>query len=80
MQVVKFWNTEMTYDTLQKVFSTLWSVCEGSIARNIMTNIKLHAQMGRIIIYYITRTQIANLLRKSSVMWISLWAISRPTS
>ena len=40
---------------------------EGSFACNIATNFKLHAQMGCVIIYYTTGTQIANLLCKSPV-------------
>ena len=39
---------------------------EGLFAHNIVTNFKLHAQMG-CVIYYVTDTQIANLLCKSPV-------------
>ena len=56
------------------VSSASQSVCEGSrtvrkglFACNIVTNFKLRTRMGCVIIYYITRTQIANLLRKSPV-------------
>ena len=40
---------------------------EGSFARNVVTNFKLRTWMGCVIIYYITCTQNANLLRKSPV-------------
>ena len=43
------------------------TVCEGSFARYVATNFKLRARMGCVTIYYVTRTQIANLLRKSPV-------------
>ena len=45
----------------------LRTVRECSFARNVETNFKLCAQMGCVIIYYVTRTQIANLLHKSPV-------------
>ena len=51
----------------KKVSLASRSVHEGSFARNVATNFKLHARMGCVIIYYITRTQIANLLRKLPV-------------
>ena len=58
------------YGTLQKNVSSasrsvcegLWTVCEGSFARNVVTNFKLRARIGCVIIYYITHIQIANLL------------------
>ena len=40
---------------------------EGLFAHNVVTNFKLHARMDCVIIYYVTRTQTANLLRKSPV-------------
>ena len=64
------------YSTLQKKFLRTsqsvhegWRIVhEGSFALNIATNFKLRgARMGCIIIYYITITQIANLLCKSPV-------------
>ena len=51
----------------KKVSSASWSVREGSFAHNVATNFKLHAWMDCVIIYYITCTQIANLLCKSPV-------------
>ena len=44
-----------------------WTAREGSFARNVVTNFKLRAQMGCVIIYYVTSTQIANLLCKSPI-------------
>ena len=43
------------------------TVRESLFAHNVVTNFKLHAWMGCIIIYYVTRTQIANLLHKLPV-------------
>ena len=58
----------------KKVSSALRSVCEGSqtvseglFARNVVTNFKFRAQMGCVIVYHITGTQIANLLCKLPV-------------
>ena len=49
---------------LHKVFV---KVREHLFARNVATNFKLHVWMDCVIIYYVTHTQIANLLRKSPV-------------
>ena len=65
----------MEYGALQKKFLQFCkSVCAGSrtvhedsFAHNVATNFKLRAQMDCIIIYYVTCTQIANLLCKSPV-------------
>ena len=43
------------------------TVCKDLFASNVATNFKLCARMDCIIIYCITRTQIANLLRKLPV-------------
>ena len=51
----------------KKISSSSHTVREGSFARYIATNFKLHAWMGCVIIYYVTLTQNANLLRKSPV-------------
>ena len=51
----------------QTVHKPLLTLREGSFARYIATNFKLRARMGCVIIYYVTCTQIANLLRKSPV-------------
>ena len=58
----------------KKVSSALRSVCEGSqtvseglFARNVVTNFKFRAQMGCVIVYHVTGTQIANLLCKLPV-------------
>ena len=46
----------------RSVCKSLRTVREGSFARNVVTNFKLRARMGYIIIYYVTHIQIANLL------------------
>ena len=63
------------YSTLQRKVSSAsqtvhegsQTVREGSFACNVATNFKLCARMGCIITYYVTRTQIANLLCKSPI-------------
>ena len=50
--------------TLQSVSKGSRTVNEGLFARNVATNFKLRARMGCVIIYYVARTQTANLLRK----------------
>ena len=52
---------------LQTVHKPSCTVREGSFALYVTTNFKLRARMGCIIIYYVTCTQIANLLCKSPV-------------
>ena len=60
-----------SYITLQcftkKVSSASRSVREGLFACNVVTNFKLRARMGCVIIYYVTHIQMANLLHKSPV-------------
>ena len=52
---------------LWTVREPLQTVCEGSFACYVTTNFKLCARMGCVIIYYVIRKQIANLLRKLPV-------------
>ena len=51
----------------KKVSSGSQTVSVGSFARNVATNFILRARMGYVIIYYVTCTQIANLLGKSPI-------------
>ena len=52
----------------QSVLEGLRTVREGSFAHNVVTNFKLHARMGCVIIYYVAHIQIANLLASRQFM------------
>ena len=62
----------------KKVSSGSQTVSKGSFARNVATNFKLRARMGCVIIYYVTCTQIANLLGKFPVYELVCEPVHKP--